>query len=73
MFYVAPTYWFDSDEVKRYKDNCRRSNYYEDKLNRNMTKTHELISKHLVPVRDGRQFKRGNTKNKSRMGYRYTY
>lgn len=39
----------------------------------NMTKTHELISKHLVPVRDGRQFKRGNTKNKSRMGYRYTY
>ena len=34
MFYVAPTYWFDSDEVKRYKDYCRRSNYYENKLNR---------------------------------------
>lgn len=33
----------------------------------------ELINKYLVPIRQNRHNKRGNTKNKSRMSYRYSY
>ena len=33
----------------------------------------KLMVKQLVPVRKDRQFARGNTKNKSRMSYRYSY
>lgn len=33
----------------------------------------QLMIKQLIPIRKDRKFKRGNTKNKSRMSYRYSY
>ena len=33
----------------------------------------QLMVKQLIPIRKDRKFKRGNTKNKSRMSYRYSY
>ena len=32
-----------------------------------------IIKTTLIPVKNNRKVKRGNSKNKSRMSYRYTY
>ena len=45
----------------------------KDEATRYFEECTNMINKHLVPIRMGRNFKRGNTKNKSRMSYRYSY
>jgi len=44
-----------------------------DKRKSALEQIDKLMVKHLIPVRKDRQFNRGNTKNKSKMSYRYSY
>lgn len=45
----------------------------KDKQQEQIKQVDHLIAQKLIPIRKDRNYRRGNTKNKSRMSYRYSY